>query len=223
MARRKTHCRLKMSQAFLIMTLKTCTCQPCSSALEVHDEVQRAVVHLTSYVSNTHVILKAMIKSTVSRYRGISLNTEPCGYRLAVQYNTIMPNETSLHLHPALSSSFYLVQSSCSRDLCACSLSSYWQTHGVSSASVCSHVFQPPYILLHFSPQVVFDLHVCELFRQTKDRRVLQCANFRPWVDVIFSHDTLRDFGTNSKETFEGPLRDVRLLQMVISARKCLP
>jgi hypothetical protein len=74
-------------------------------------------------------------------------------------------------------------------------------------SSVCAHILQPPYTVLHLSPQIVFNLHIRHFGREIHDGRVLQRAKFRPGVDMEFGHEALRDFGTDAEEGFEGALR----------------
>lgn len=58
-------------------------------------------------------------------------------------------------------------------------------------SSVCAHIPQPSYIVLHLSPQIVFDFHVREFLGQFQNRRVLQRSDLLPRVDVEFRHDLL--------------------------------
>ena len=69
-----------------------------------------------------------------------------------------------------------------------------------------SHILQSPNVFLNLSPQVVLDLHVRQFGGQVEYLSVLQGANFRPWKDVEAGHDTLRDFGADAIEGFEGAL-----------------
>lgn len=75
---------------------------------------------------------------------------------------------------------------------------------------ICSHVFQPLYVILHLSPQVILNLHGRELRGELQDRAVLKSADLGPRMDVESRHDALRHFGADAVEGFEGALAMVR-------------
>jgi hypothetical protein len=91
----------------------------------------------------------------------------------------------------------------------------------VPPSSVCAHVFQPHYTLLHLSPQIVLNLHVRHFGREVHDGRVLQCAEFCPGMNVESGHEALRDLGPDAEERLEGVLRSVRAA--TVSAPRCVP
>lgn len=91
--------------------------------------------------------------------------------------------------------------------LCPRPLPPYWKPHGVPSPPICTHILQSSYVVLHFSSQVVLNLHVRKFGGQVQDGRILQRADLRPGMDVKSRHDALRHFRTDAIEGFEGALR----------------
>lgn len=114
---------------------------------------------------------------------------------------------TSSHLHPALTTTLDPVEPPCRRDLCPCALAPHGQTHSMSSTPVCTHILQSPDIFLHFSPQIVLDLHVCEVGGELEDSRGLEGSDFGPRVDVVAGHDALAHLGADAVEGLERALR----------------
>ena len=99
-------------------------------------------------------------------------------------------------------------------DLITGTLTADGQTHGVASASVCSHVFQALDVVLQFPPQVVLDCEGLKFSREVVDCAVTQDAQFGRVVNRETSHEALRDLRSNTVKALEGALDEARFCKV---------
>jgi hypothetical protein len=95
-------------------------------------------------------------------------------------------------------------------DLCAGSLTTDGQTHGVASSSVCSHISQTLDVVLQFPPQVVLNSQVLEFCREVVDSTVTKTLEFCGVVNGKTSHEALGDLRADTVEALEGALDEAR-------------